>query len=421
MSKLKLFSIFALGVLFCSLLTATPQPTYAVSTTTIPSSKITKVKSFKIHNRTSQGATLTKEYYVWSDWPSNSGVTSIYKCKRSGCKTPTKIASGHFEHAAALYNKWGSDNIQILNADPQRMWCAKLSDNNKSIGSTSKKCGGVSAVYSYKWLGDSHGHSRGSTMQGWTKYSDYYLRGYGDNGSIKPNEIQLFKNKKGVKYFKIPKYSGEIEDVMVDGDTGQVWFTISTDGSGKVHFYRVDKSVFKNYFGSTSSSGSDNNDGGNRGKNPYINREPSNPISDIATRTSANQGIVDTTFFGSLQDDGEGCGIWMILNIILTVLTSGVIIAATIGMLLSAITYMTAKDSPEKVIKAKKRILDIIIGLFIYTAMWSILQWLLPGGILNTGEICKPATTTNTATDATATPSESEDSSADESEDNSTE
>ncbi len=82
-------------------------------------------------------------------------------------------------------------------------------------------------------------------------------------------------------------------------------------------------------------------------------------------------------------DDGEG--IFDILNIVLTVMTFGVGILATIGIVLSGYQYITAKDDASKVQKAKDRLLQIVIGLAVYALMWGVLQFLLPGGLFGNG------------------------------------
>ena len=381
-SKRNLLKFIPLAIIVCfsAFLLFNNTPTHAAG-------KTKKMASFSVHKNL-QGATLTKDYYffVGCNGSYGSGGCQIIRCARSSsfiksCKKhATSSSVGH--KISSLYYKWNAQAIQAAVKDGSGNF--NKSCYNFSLKKVSSGCGSFVS---------SSGLSPGSSglRQGWTKYKSadgktYYFRGYG----ISSSTIYLYNSKKNVIKKWSPPVGGEIEDVMVDGDTGEVYFAMAHQWSS-MNFYKT--TVFSKWIKATGSSSSESG-GSNRGKNPYINREPSNPISDIANKTK-NEGVVDTNFFGALQDDGKGCGIWLILNIILTVLTSGVIIAATIGMLLSAITYMTAKDNPEKIVKAKKRILDIIIGLFIYAAMWSILEWLLPGGVLNTGEICQPATTTS--------------------------
>ncbi|MBP5648250.1 hypothetical protein J6X04_03135, partial [Candidatus Saccharibacteria bacterium] len=87
----------------------------------------------------------------------------------------------------------------------------------------------------------------------------------------------------------------------------------------------------------------------------------------------ATDGTIETTFWGNIQDDGNGCGVYMILNLILDILTYGVGIAAIIGISISGITYLTAKGNEQQTIKAKRRIYEIVIGLVAYAALYAAL------------------------------------------------
>ena len=81
----------------------------------------------------------------------------------------------------------------------------------------------------------------------------------------------------------------------------------------------------------------------------------------------------------------KGQGIFNILSLVLTILTYGVGIAATLGLIISGYQYLTARDDVGITKKAKTRILQIVIGLVAYAVMWAILQFLLPGGVFGDG------------------------------------
>ncbi len=142
--------------------------------------------------------------------------------------------------------------------------------------------------------------------------------------------------------------------------------------------------------GASSSNSSTTNSGGESGESG------SNGGGENGTGTSAttikNNG--EYTYGAGLDhkdnfetsildcESGQnGEGIFCILNIGLTVLTWGVGIAATIGIVLSGVQYLTARDSAEQVTKAKNRLINIVIGLVVYAVMWGFLTWLIPGGI----------------------------------------
>lgn len=84
---------------------------------------------------------------------------------------------------------------------------------------------------------------------------------------------------------------------------------------------------------------------------------------------------------GTYKDDGKGGGVYTILLLILNVLLVGVGALAVLGITIAGIQYLTAGDNEQQVAKAKRRILEVVIGLALYAALWSILQWLIPGGV----------------------------------------
>lgn len=92
-----------------------------------------------------------------------------------------------------------------------------------------------------------------------------------------------------------------------------------------------------------------------------------------------DDGCVETALFGQVCDDGSGSGITFILKIIVTVLTFGVGIAGTIGIVIAGIQYSSAKDNEQQVAKAKMRIFQIVIGMVIWATLYVALRWLVPG------------------------------------------
>ncbi len=91
----------------------------------------------------------------------------------------------------------------------------------------------------------------------------------------------------------------------------------------------------------------------------------------------------------------------MILNYIIDILTFGIAVAATIGVVLSGITYLTAKDNEQQTTKAKRRIYEIVIGLVAYAALYAALKFLLPGGF-NPNQTCAKTIDTTISQQKTA-------------------
>ena len=87
-------------------------------------------------------------------------------------------------------------------------------------------------------------------------------------------------------------------------------------------------------------------------------------------------GQVDTNLFGCVDSEN---GSQFILNIVYTVLTFGVGIAGTVGIVIAGIQYSTAKDNEQQMAKAKMRIVQIVIGMAIWAFLFVFLRFILPG------------------------------------------
>jgi hypothetical protein len=71
------------------------------------------------------------------------------------------------------------------------------------------------------------------------------------------------------------------------------------------------------------------------------------------------------------------------LNTVVTIL-SGVVGIVIIGSLIFAgIRYSLAGDNSSEVSAAKQRIINSFVALIAYIAIFSLLQWLIPGGLFS--------------------------------------
>ncbi len=77
---------------------------------------------------------------------------------------------------------------------------------------------------------------------------------------------------------------------------------------------------------------------------------------------------------------GDMCVLELIL-LILKILVYGLGVAATIGVVIAGIQYMTARDNESQVAESKKRLFNIVIGLASWAIMWTVMNWLIPGGM----------------------------------------
>ena len=83
-----------------------------------------------------------------------------------------------------------------------------------------------------------------------------------------------------------------------------------------------------------------------------------------------------------VDENKDGGGIYKILTIVVNILTIGVGVLGTLGIVIAGTQYLTSSGNDQQMAKAKKRIGEVVIGLIVYGVMWVVLQWLIPGGVL---------------------------------------
>lgn len=107
--------------------------------------------------------------------------------------------------------------------------------------------------------------------------------------------------------------------------------------------------------------------------------------ASIASSTNTNLNCVEaeagpcTGLLPGSWCDNSGQGIVEILNLILNVLTAGVGVLVILGLVISAIQWLTARDNTAQTIKAKNRILNVVIGALSWSILWVFANWLIPG------------------------------------------
>jgi hypothetical protein len=87
---------------------------------------------------------------------------------------------------------------------------------------------------------------------------------------------------------------------------------------------------------------------------------------------------VDTTKSGV-----ENTGLWSLLLMAINILTAGIGVAAVGGIVYGAVLYSSAGGSQEQVKKAIGIITNVVIGVVAYALMFSVLNFIIPGGLFN--------------------------------------
>lgn len=70
-----------------------------------------------------------------------------------------------------------------------------------------------------------------------------------------------------------------------------------------------------------------------------------------------------------------------LLGLVVKILSYGLGAAAVIGVVVAGIMYLTARDNESQVAAAKQRLLNTVIGLIAWVVMFSVVNWLIPGGV----------------------------------------
>ena len=65
---------------------------------------------------------------------------------------------------------------------------------------------------------------------------------------------------------------------------------------------------------------------------------------------------------------------------IITFLSIGVGIVATITVAVSGFQYMASRGDPNKTAQAVSRLVQVAIAIALYVFGWAIIDWLIPGG-----------------------------------------
>ena len=62
-------------------------------------------------------------------------------------------------------------------------------------------------------------------------------------------------------------------------------------------------------------------------------------------------------------------GIKKMVKFVVDLLAGGVVVVGTVGMVICGYTWMTARDNEAQVAKAKKRLVEIVIGMVVFVAI----------------------------------------------------
>ena len=94
--------------------------------------------------------------------------------------------------------------------------------------------------------------------------------------------------------------------------------------------------------------------------------------------SAASCSGVDTSI---IECEGGGdSGTYHILSTVLDIMNIGIGILAVLGITWAGIQYLTAGDDATRATKARRRLLEIVVGVICYVLLYGFLGWLTPGG-----------------------------------------
>lgn len=126
---------------------------------------------------------------------------------------------------------------------------------------------------------------------------------------------------------------------------------------------------------------------------PEINPDA---VKDAVSETAANADAKTKASFtsrnssvncdGSTPDKLQKCvsdnPLIQQMTQIIQFLTIGVSVVITIIVIIGGFQYMTARNNPQAVTGAKKKIAAALIAFVAYMLLWAFMQYLIPGGVI---------------------------------------
>lgn len=327
-------------------------------------------------------ATIAGKYFIYTDGKLNGGKTNIYRCdwpNITNCKQI--IHNVDVGHANITDSVWGSQYFRVIDFHPNNSVCF---DSIEAKKVSSSKCGSLPPDWDNRKK--SGGNISSTKWQDLTVYGDYLLRGYAS-----ANRIEIRKNNKEYKVLK-PSCGGELEGVFVDGSTGKIYFTTATKRKDNkysdphnLNLYRIasfslpaleQKSKSSGDSSSSSKPSASSSESG--GGAAQSDNDSDNKSSVQLAPDNDHQCATILSFWCNETESNGEATIKDILSFVIGTFTVGITVLGTIGIIWCGYLIMTARDNSEQISKAKKRLLEIVIGIVMWVLMATLMSLLLP-------------------------------------------
>lgn len=108
-------------------------------------------------------------------------------------------------------------------------------------------------------------------------------------------------------------------------------------------------------------------------------------ISVLMTCIFATSTYAETSCAGAsttiIECSDNSNGVWPIISMVVSFLSLSIGLFATIAIIAFGVRYMMARDNEEKMKMAKKRMVEIALGLAAYGILYSVVNLIIPGGL----------------------------------------
>jgi hypothetical protein len=147
---------------------------------------------------------------------------------------------------------------------------------------------------------------------------------------------------------------------------------ITSTGSVSTSWADAKKKAEDQYAGNNSTPSSDkpsSGDGDTSGDG--------NTSGGDGTIADVNKGSC-ASILTAFCDDAGNADIGGLIGLVITILTGMIVVAGTVGIIICGFLWMTARDNEGQVVQAKKRMLDIIIGIIAWVLLALLANLFIP-------------------------------------------
>ena len=186
-------------------------------------------------------------------------------------------------------------------------------------------------------------------------------------------------------------YANEIAEIMKNNNVHPCASETFTDASGynactgraeyKKFYYPVNannQTINVDPNTGAPTSGGSGTGGGGGGSSPSSpdSGDDSGSSTEPIDPSAVNEGKC-TSILPNAWCEGDD-GIQQIIRLIIAILTGSIVVAGTIGLVICGVLWMTARENEQQVTTAKKRMLDIVIGVVAWVLLALLANLFIP-------------------------------------------